>query len=212
MKRKSQSEIIKNRNAKSKKLETLCSIPKPFKPKKPVNSKLLFQYANHDSFLEIAASELGLQFIQTEMKKFKQFVRHQQLYHDTSGIINKVLQGQALNSYMENHTAIKSLEENYRLQAMSMVKIYFDYKIPIWDLYITEIMTRKLKCSNGIVYTLCESTTKQQTEYTTFRFYPPRNSPESSFPIHKQAADLALILSLKVPIISIIGQIVGFLY
>jgi hypothetical protein len=172
----------------------------------------LFQYANHESFLEIAASELGLQFIQTEMKKFKQFVRHQQLYYDTSGIINKVLQGQALNSYMENQTSIKALEENYRLQAMTMVKIYFDYKIPIWDFYITEIMTRKLKCSNGIVYTLSESFRKKQMQYLTFWFYPPRNSQEGSFPICKEAADLALILSLKVPIISIIGQIVGFLY
>jgi hypothetical protein len=60
MKRKSQNEIVKSRTAKSNKIETLCTKEKPFKPKKVVNPEILFQYANHESFLKMADSELGI--------------------------------------------------------------------------------------------------------------------------------------------------------
>jgi hypothetical protein len=209
MKRKSQNEIVKSRTAKSNKMETLCTKEKPFKPKKDVNPKILFQYANDESFLKMADSELGIQFIQTKIKQFKQFARHVQLHHDPS-IINEVLQGQALNTYMEKHAMIKSSEEHFRLQAMSVAKMYFDYKIPIFDdLYITEIKTRKIQCSNGMVYTLRDDSNFEKKQYTSFDFW---KNPEFYCNISKQAADLAPILFVKIPIVPIVGKIIHFLY
>jgi hypothetical protein len=104
------------------------------------------------------------------MKQFKQFVRHTQLHHDPS-FINNVLQDQALDTYMEKHAMVKSLEEHFRLQAMSVAKMYFDYKIPIDDdLYISDIKTRKIQRSDGIVCTLRDESNYEKKQYTSFRF------------------------------------------
>ncbi len=210
MKRKSQVQIVKDRKIKSKKIEILCTKQKTFKPKRPINSKVLFKYANDDSFLEIASTKVGIEFIASKMKVFKQFVKYQQLYDSPSReIINNVFQGQALNSYMEKYTAIKASEENYRLKAMSVAKIYFDYKIPIQEnLYITEIRTRKIQCNNKMKYTLSEDLSGQLLD-THFQFC---HSYSEYCDLDSNAADLAVILLTKLPIVPIIGQIVYFLY